>query len=246
MDYKKLQDDIHEAQRGGYNYAEFEYRNRARVVFEFEEVLSRINQEDADEVFRDVYAVSFMKEYYSQPTAELGDFPEQSEEVQEFAKFMKTLITQFDSESTNYIYGSQEKAINTLVELANNVDEFGMKIYNEVPEDQRGEEYLKTLGEATSFMFSVIKDNLDENFAFNLYNTVVKKNIAYGNSFDANVDKWGFVGATIRISDKVNRLNSLLRDKNDNMIEDESVVDTIMDILGYSILAIRYFTLHNN
>lgn len=246
MDYKRLQDDIHEAQKSGYNYVELGYRNRARVVFEFEEVLNRINQEDADEVFRDVYAVSFMKEYYSQPTAELEDFPEQSEEVQEFAKFMKTLITQFDSESTNYIYGSQEKAINTLVELANNVDEFGMKIYNEVPEDQRGEKYLETLGEATSFMFSVIKDNLDEDFASNLYNTVVKKNIAYGNSFDANVDKWGFVGATIRISDKVNRLNSLLRDKNDNMIEDESVVDTIMDILGYSILAIRYFTIHNN
>ena len=246
MDYKKLQDDIHEAQKSGYNYAEFEYHNHTRVVFEFEEVLNRINQEDADEAFQDVYAVSFMKEYYSQPTAELGDFPEQSKEVQEFAKFMKTLINQFDSESTNYIYGSQEKAINALVEMANNVDNLGMKIYNEVPEDQRGEKYLETLGEATSFMFSVIKDNLDEDFASNLYNTVVKKNIAYGNSFDANVDKWGFVGATIRISDKVNRLNSLLRDKNDNMIEDESVVDTIMDILGYSILAIRYFTLHNN
>lgn len=62
-----------------------------------------------------------------------------------------------------------------------------------------------------------------------------RKNEAYGNSFDRSVKKYGAIAALTRISDKFNRLESLvLGAKND--VPDESIYDTLTDLASYCVM----------
>ena len=62
-----------------------------------------------------------------------------------------------------------------------------------------------------------------------LYETYCKKNRDYGNSFDQSLNKFGEIAALTRISDKYNRLCSLITNK-EQKVKDESIDDTILDI----------------
>lgn len=66
-----------------------------------------------------------------------------------------------------------------------------------------------------------------------LLDTVVRKNINYGASFDECVKEFGTAGAIIRLYDKGNRLRSLLSKED---LVGEGVNDTLLDIAGYSLL----------
>jgi hypothetical protein len=61
-----------------------------------------------------------------------------------------------------------------------------------------------------------------------------RKREAYGTE---NINKFGEYGILIRASDKVNRLMTLLNNGKKSMNQ-ESVVDTWMDLAGYAILAL--------
>ena len=69
-----------------------------------------------------------------------------------------------------------------------------------------------------------------------LADTLTKKNAAYGDAFGKSVEKYGYIAALVRMSDKWNRLNTLMLDSNgiDNL--GESVQDTLLDLAGYCIL----------
>lgn len=75
-------------------------------------------------------------------------------------------------------------------------------------------------------LFKAITDNMLETF--------IKKNHDYGNSFDKQMDEFGMTAAIIRLSDKLNRLKVLSKD--DALVEDESIQDTLLDLANYSIL----------
>lgn len=64
--------------------------------------------------------------------------------------------------------------------------------------------------------------------------TFRRKNHDYGNSFFESLDKRGLVAALVRMEDKMNRLDSL--SKNDTMVLDESLIDTLLDLANYSIM----------
>lgn len=74
----------------------------------------------------------------------------------------------------------------------------------------------------------LIKDTCDE-----IKNLLLRKNHDYGNSFSKQYEKYGMASGLIRIEDKMNRMESLL--KKDAMIN-ESKEDTVADIAGYAIL----------
>ncbi len=69
-----------------------------------------------------------------------------------------------------------------------------------------------------------------------LEDTLAKKNAAYGDAFGKSIEKYGYIAALVRMSDKWNRLNTLMLDSNgiDNL--GESVQDTLLDLAGYCIL----------
>lgn len=95
-------------------------------------------------------------------------------------------------------------------------------------------------------MNNLYNQNLDNNFdvlAGALAQTLITKNLAYGNSYDESVDTWGNKVMGMRLEDKYNRIKHLLLQ--DKMKEnDESLLDSLLDNAGYSILAINYMLNH--
>ena len=58
----------------------------------------------------------------------------------------------------------------------------------------------------------------------------------YGNSTHESVVRWGLISMVVRISDKINRWNTL--SKNDAMVKSESLLDTIGDAFTYACMFI--------
>lgn len=65
-----------------------------------------------------------------------------------------------------------------------------------------------------------------------------RKNADYGNSFDKSMNKYGLVVAVIRLGDKINRLQSLLKKQGE--VKDESIADTFIDLACYSIMTMMW------
>lgn len=63
------------------------------------------------------------------------------------------------------------------------------------------------------------------------------KNADYGNSFAETFRKLGPLSAATRISDKTNRLCSLLM-KGERQVADETVADTLRDLASYAIMTL--------
>ena len=86
------------------------------------------------------------------------------------------------------------------------------------------------------------KENMDNlvdhaGICAELTNTYRKKNADYGNSFSRAVEKYGLVSALTRISDKFNRLESLILHKKQE-VKDESIQDTLLDLANYCIMTV--------
>ena len=73
-----------------------------------------------------------------------------------------------------------------------------------------------------------MKKVYDEN-----YETFLKKNADYGNSFEESLDEFGEVSGIVRISDKYRRLVNLT--KNENKVL-ESKIDTLKDMANYCLM----------
>lgn len=78
-----------------------------------------------------------------------------------------------------------------------------------------------------------------------LAETLQSKNVAYGDSFTQSVDDYGLKVIGIRLSDKYNRIKHLVN-AGELKENDESLEDTLLDMAGYSILALKYLEEHKN
>lgn len=65
----------------------------------------------------------------------------------------------------------------------------------------------------------------------------IAKNHDYGNSFSETFEKLGLISAVTRITDKVNRLQSLCKN-NGQLIKNESIEDTLKDLANYAIMTL--------
>lgn len=65
-----------------------------------------------------------------------------------------------------------------------------------------------------------------------------RKNEDYGDSFGRSVEKYGFISALTRISDKFNRLESLILAHGNAKVSDESLDDTLKDLAAYCIMTL--------
>lgn len=94
----------------------------------------------------------------------------------------------------------------------------------------------------SSEIIEVHGENYIRNVAHSISELVDRKNKDYDNSFDKSIDKRGGVAYFVRIEDKLNRLENLLM-KDASPKVNESVEDTLSDIIGYTLLMMNY--LHN-
>lgn len=75
-------------------------------------------------------------------------------------------------------------------------------------------------------------------FANALADQYRRKNEAYGDSFGKSVRKYGPISALTRMSDKWNRLESLMVDGKRNEVSDESINDTLLDLATYCVMTV--------
>ena len=83
----------------------------------------------------------------------------------------------------------------------------------------------------------ILAERLGSNFkeiALEVADIVERKNSDYGNSFEKTINEYGNTAYYLRIEDKLSRLKSL--DKKDRKVLDESKIDTLKDIIGYTLL----------
>lgn len=86
--------------------------------------------------------------------------------------------------------------------------------------------------------------SLNKDFVTDL---LIRKHIDYG---PENINKFGQIGIIVRMYDKVSRLeNILLKTDNNfnkavnvNTVKDESIIDTLIDIIGYAAIAVMYIS----
>lgn len=88
-------------------------------------------------------------------------------------------------------------------------------------------------------------DNKFKPYTDRLAATLEQKNQAYGDSFTKSVDDYGLKVIGIRLSDKYNRIKHLVN-AGELKENDESLEDTLLDMAGYSILALKYLKEHKN
>ena len=84
----------------------------------------------------------------------------------------------------------------------------------------------------------VITLQVFENILKKMTEVYKRKNADYGDSFHESFKEYGFTMTKIRIEDKIRRLNSLVVEKQESQVNDESVNDTLLDLANYCVLSI--------
>lgn len=69
----------------------------------------------------------------------------------------------------------------------------------------------------------------------------IKKNNDYGDSFTKTCKQFGLIAPLIRMTDKLNRFEQLTNPLTDQKCQDESIIDTLIDLANYAILTAIYF-----
>ena len=66
-----------------------------------------------------------------------------------------------------------------------------------------------------------------------------RKNADYGDSFAQSLDKHGLIAAIVRLDDKMNRVINLNK-ADEQLVNDESVRDTLIDLANYAIMSVMW------
>ena len=127
-----------------------------------------------------------------------------------------------------------------LVIVADNGDKISFAKWRFIRADEQimeGAKFESTLGEIDE-----LEDEFEENNIIKhkellnqMHELYKRKNADYGSSTNATYELFGDVSYAVRINDKMNRINNLLK-KEKVEVNDESVDDTIMDMANYCIL----------
>ena len=77
-----------------------------------------------------------------------------------------------------------------------------------------------------------------------IHSTCVAKNHDYGNSASDLYNKFGLISYIVRMNDKMNRINTLI--KREAEVKDEKITDTLLDLANYCLLAVADMELDKN
>lgn len=74
------------------------------------------------------------------------------------------------------------------------------------------------------------------NLAKQITEAYEKKDTDYKCSYHESVERFGYVAGIIRMTDKLNRAENLLLGDKEALVNDESAVDTLLDLAAYAIM----------
>lgn len=69
-----------------------------------------------------------------------------------------------------------------------------------------------------------------------MHQTYIDKNKDYGDSFERTHDEIGSKAGLTRISDKFYRLQNIILNEHEHLVEDETVIDTLIDLANYAVM----------
>lgn len=156
----------------------------------------------------------------------------------------------FDANNENIFYLSIEDGI-TFTFQKNNLDNLrnilDLYVNSKIYLNQNSDENTKLLHKKivlllSSFAMCVAKDIAMEDgdfsyFKSNLIETLIRKQKDYG---PTNIAKFGITGLVIRMYDKIGRLTNLTNSGNKPSVQNEPLLDSALDLLGYSSIAIMW------
>lgn len=117
------------------------------------------------------------------------------------------------------------------------------KIYlNQESDEKTNSLHKKFVLLLATFSIAVAKDICMDNgdfgyFKNDLITTLIKKQKDYG---PENIAKFGITGLAIRMYDKIGRLTNLTSTGNRPSVENESLMDTALDLIGYCSLCVMW------
>lgn len=94
--------------------------------------------------------------------------------------------------------------------------------------------------------FTEINDNVKDfnKLAQEMCKLYENKNNDYGDSFNISCTKYGPIAALTRMSDKFNRIETLILKRQKQKVEDEKLEDTLIDLANYAMMTTLW--LRNN
>ena len=101
---------------------------------------------------------------------------------------------------------------------------------------------LKTLGSQPILANRNVQQFMD--ITTDMTKTYEAKNHDYGNSLDNSLNKFGLIASIVRMSDKMNRLETLVAKK--AQVKDESIKDTLLDLANYSVMTVMWLNKNDN
>lgn len=144
---------------------------------------------------------------------------------------LKCIFDDFSVKYTHYCYDNF-----MLLEYFKNRDN--------LKEGRKLADFLLELGGMTA---SYIRTGLNvtseqlKKFIDDSYQVYKRKQHDYGDSYSRTVDNYGVSVIFVRLSDKINRLYTLTNSSNIK-VSDESLLDTAIDLLNYTAMALNYMT----
>lgn len=156
-----------------------------------------------------------------------------------FSKLENTSKEEYFENNLRYVIKTEE---GFLEYVSKELESTNLKVHNSLSLTGVGKLIMVQSNTATvlanviPYLRERLGDKLD-----NLPDVLDRKNHDYGNSFDELVTQYGDVAMSIRVSDKMSRLRSLVLRKEEKQV-DESVEDTLIDLAGYMLLTLHYNT----
>ena len=162
---------------------------------------------------------------------------------------MKTSYSRVEQMKNVHIQAELYEYSKQYIHLSNNIEQINL-IFNQIKEQ------LKI--EKTNLSFDIRDDNAIKELFLSIHNITGKiisetkqisieqvknealdlfarKNADYGDAFA----EFGTLGVLVRIGDKIFRLNTLTKRKeNEQMVSDESIIDTYEDLFNYTAMAV--------
>ena len=89
----------------------------------------------------------------------------------------------------------------------------------------------------TNANVNVVKFN---QLAMDMCQLYENKNNDYGDSFNISCTKYGPIAALTRMSDKFNRIETLILKRQEQKVEDEKLEDTLVDLANYAMMTVLW------
>lgn len=82
------------------------------------------------------------------------------------------------------------------------------------------------------------KIQLHEDLLKQMHDLYIRKNHDYGDSVHDTYVKYGLTSFLVRMEDKLNRVRTLDKNRENVKVSDEKIEDTLMDLANYAVLAV--------